>query len=189
MEKANPHPEIQAKNKQEGIVSYIFGDDPSKWRTNIPTFSEVYYKGVYAGIDLRFYAAASGGLEYDFIVHPGGNPADIKVAMDGVKNLTINQSGDLIIASGWGEIRQKTPKIYQIIEDKEVKIHGGFYILGNYKGDISGRSASLTYGFEVGFYDRQEALVLDPAIVYSTILGGNIFEEGSGIAVDASGNA
>src|SRR5207253_1507512 len=43
--------------------------------------------------------------------------------------------------------------------------------------------------FEVARYDETRPLVIDPTLFYSTYLGGSDWNYGSGIAVDASGNA
>jgi hypothetical protein len=44
-------------------------------------------------------------------------------------------------------------------------------------------------GFRLGNYDRTQALVIDPALAYSTLLGGSGGETGTAIAVDTAGNA
>jgi hypothetical protein len=42
--------------------------------------------------------------------------------------------------------------------------------------------------FQVAQYDASKSLVIDPVLIYSTYLGGSGNDEGTGIAVDASGN-
>ena len=37
-----------------GKVNYFIGNDPKKWRTNIPTYAEVKHKGLYPGVDLVY---------------------------------------------------------------------------------------------------------------------------------------
>ena len=44
-------------------------------------------------------------------------------------------------------------------------------------------------GFAVGAYDPGRPLIIDPTIVYSTFLGGSIFDIAWSMAVDAAGNA
>lgn len=51
------------------------------------------------------------------------------------------------------------------------------------------KTENWVYGFELGDYDPRYTLVIDPGLQYSTFLGGGDFEEGSGIALDSSGNA
>src|SRR5437879_5667816 len=48
-----------------GMANYFAGNDPARWRTNIPTYAKVVYEGVYPGIDLAYYGA-QGQLAYDF---------------------------------------------------------------------------------------------------------------------------
>jgi hypothetical protein len=45
------------------------------------------------------------------------------------------------------------------------------------------------FGFALGRYSRDRALVIDPGIQYTTFLGGSSHEIAEGIAVDANGNA
>src|SRR2546430_15214397 len=44
--KANEHSEIDARDPLTGKANYFIGNDPTKWRTNIPTFSQVRYADV-----------------------------------------------------------------------------------------------------------------------------------------------
>ena len=43
--------------------------------------------------------------------------------------------------------------------------------------------------FEVGAYDRNQPLIIDPVLAYSTYLGGLSTDAVAGIAVDGVGNA
>ena len=44
---ANKDPEIIAEGTQEGKLNYFVGNDPEKWKTNIPTYQAVVYKDIY----------------------------------------------------------------------------------------------------------------------------------------------
>jgi hypothetical protein len=63
-----------------GKSNYFIGNDPSKWRTNVPTYGKVEYRDVYPGVNLVYYGnpAAAGQLEHDFVVAPGAanNPSE-----------------------------------------------------------------------------------------------------------------
>ena len=64
--------------------------------------------------------------------------------------------------------------------------------IGGVRKPVSSRyvlSGDRGYGFAVGSYERGRELVIDPTLSYSTFLGGASHEFGSGIQVDASGNA
>ena len=52
---ANAQPSRTGLDKLPGIVNYFIGNDPTKWRTKIPTYKKVEYKNVYPGIDLAYY--------------------------------------------------------------------------------------------------------------------------------------
>jgi hypothetical protein len=54
-----------------GKSNYFIGNDPKKWRTNVPSYAKVKYASVYPGVDLVYYGNEGGQLEYDFVVAPG----------------------------------------------------------------------------------------------------------------------
>ncbi|MDF1539018.1 MAG: hypothetical protein P1Q69_08950 [Candidatus Thorarchaeota archaeon] len=61
--------------KKAHVVNYILSD---LHLSNIPTFDEILYSGIYNGIDLRYYMSERG-LKYEFIVHPGADPSNIAI--------------------------------------------------------------------------------------------------------------
>lgn len=48
-------------------TSYFLGNDPSKWHVGVPSFAQVTYPSVLAGVDLVFHGS-DGQLEYDIVV-------------------------------------------------------------------------------------------------------------------------
>jgi hypothetical protein len=70
---ANPQPPVAGLEELPGKVNYFIGNDPTKWRTNVPTYTKVKYEDVYPGVDLVYYGNQRQ-LEYDFVVAPGADP-------------------------------------------------------------------------------------------------------------------
>lgn len=176
------HMKLKGANKKSHIVgieplsgklNYILGNDPTQWHTNITTYSKVKYENIYPGIDLIFYSS-NGKLEYDFIVSPGADPNQIRVAFNGSKNIELQKSGDLNIQTADGDLIQLAPVVYQ--QEKNVhEIADAKYVLSNNE-----------IGFQVS-YDHSKPLVIDPQISYGTYLGGTNFEVAEAMAVDPSG--
>jgi len=160
-----------------GKANYFIGNDPAKWRTNVPTYAKVHYRDVYPGVDLVYYGNQRQ-LEYDFIVAPGADPQSIKLRFEGADRLEVDAQGDLVLHTAGGTVRQHKPVIYQEIDGVRRDIAGG-YVLGE----------TRSVSFKVAAYDRSRTLVIDPVLVYSTYLGGSSFDQGNGIAVDTLGNA
>ena len=66
---SNPTPRVEGTRQLAGKSNYFIGNNPKKWRTNIPMFSKVWYRGVYPGIDLVYYGANRRQLKYDLWLH------------------------------------------------------------------------------------------------------------------------
>jgi Beta-propeller repeat len=160
-----------------GISNYFIGNDPAKWRTNIPHYGRVEYKSVYAGVDVVYYGNPQT-LEYDLVVAPGADARAIQVEYEGVKSLRVDGEGDLVLQTASGELRQKRPRAYQETAAGRVDVEVGYRL-----------KAGRRIGFELARYDARRRLVIDPVVLYSTYLGGNGDDPGNAIAVDASGNA
>src|SRR3990170_2708447 len=174
---ANTEAKLEGLDELPGKSNYFIGNDPKKWRTNIPHYGKVRYHEAYPGVDLVFYGNPRQ-LEYDFVIAPGANPNDITLAFEGVNRLEIDNEGNLILHTAGGHLIQRTPVIYQEINGARQAVTG-HYVLRD-KNRI---------GVHVAAYDRTRPLIIDPVLVYSTFLGGGNADIGNGIAVDGAGNA
>ena len=195
---ANLEPRITGLDPLPGKSNYFLGNDPSKWRTNVPHYARVRYEEVYPGIDLVYYGtnqskrngdparpelgrrASSAGrqLEYDFVVAPGADPASIRLRFAGADKLTLDTDGNLTLHVAGGDVALQAPLIYQEINGARETVPG-HYVL---------RDPS-EIGFQIAEYNPRSPLIIDPALVYSTFLGGSSFDAGRGITVDGAGNA
>lgn len=57
---ANPHVCLEPLETLETHVSHLIGNDPSKWRTDVPVWGGVRYVHLYPGIDLE--VSGRGGV-------------------------------------------------------------------------------------------------------------------------------
>jgi hypothetical protein len=124
---ANPSPAVEGKEKLPGIVNYFIGNDPAKWRTKIPTYAKVNYQEVYPGIDVAYYGN-QGRLEYDFIVAPGADPNQIRLAFENVSDIRFADSGDVFLDAANTEVRLRKPIVYQLDEQGHKTLVAGNYI-------------------------------------------------------------
>ncbi|HKP05284.1 MAG TPA: SBBP repeat-containing protein [Chthoniobacterales bacterium] len=179
---ANGAAKAAGQNELEGRVNYFIGNDPSKWRTEVPTFERVRYAEVYPGIDVVYYGNQRR-LEYDFVVGPGQDSRAIALEFAGTDKVEVEgATGDLLIAVGGENLRQHKPIAYQEISGARREIESR-YVVRN----------GARVGFEVGQYDASAALIIDPVLEYSTFLGGSgsvpLSEQATSIVVDSSGRA
>jgi hypothetical protein len=193
-----------------GRVNYFLGNDPARWRTDIPTYGRVRYPAVYPGVDLVYYGHGRQ-LEYDFVPAPGADPGLVRLRLGAVERAAIDAAGDLVLGTTGGTIRQRRPLMYQERGGLRETVDGG-YLLGSDPPSTDARSVtpesvggagdpartasaapstgpSVEVGSWVGAYDAGRPLVIDPVLVYSTYLGGSGGDSGSGIAVDGQGSA
>lgn len=173
---SNPAPEIDAAGRSPVRTDYFIGSK-DRWRTNVPLFSRVVYRGVYPGIDVAYYGNASR-LEYDFRLEPGADPSAIRLRIDGADGVTVGKEGDLVIETASGQLLQKLLSIYQADPRTGVRrpVRGRYALL-----------APHLVGFRVDRYDRSRPLVIDPYLVYSSYWGGQAADQINAVKVDARG--
>jgi hypothetical protein len=227
---ANASAAVTGADELPGKSNYFIGNDPKKWRTNVPNYAQVRYQDVYPGVDLVYYGNQGGQLEYDFVVAPGADPSAIKLDVGAVREpptvaavsdcrsavgtpplqkrahrdapLQITADGDLVVKTDGGQVRFQKPVVYQeqfTVDGSQLTVQGEKRNkTDNPKSRIQNRKflggqfvlqADNQVGFKVPSYDHTRPLVIDPVLSYSTYLGGNSAESGTGIAVDSSNNA
>ncbi len=173
---ANPESKGSGLGVLSGKSNYFIGSDPKQWRTNVINYAKVQYENVYPGIALVYYGNHRQ-LEYDFVLSPGSDPRQIKLAFDGARKVSIAETGELVVRIASGEMRQPKPSVYQEVNGVRREIAGRYHLLG--KQEV---------GIIVGDYDRNQVLTIDPVLIYSTYFGGLNDDYGNGIEADAAGN-
>ncbi|MFY9233481.1 MAG: hypothetical protein WAO58_03380 [Fimbriimonadaceae bacterium] len=143
--------------------------------TGAKNFGEVIAKGVYPGIDVRYYFD-KGKPRYDFILRKGADPSKIRFDLKGVGKVRVAPNGDLIIGTTLGDIRHAGLAAYQTVNGKKRSVSVKFAKLGSKK-----------VGFTLGSYNSSLPLVIDP-LVYGSYYGGDGgWDEVRAVVADATG--
>jgi hypothetical protein len=172
---ANSEARVSGVDELSGKINYLIGNDPSRWRTSIPTFTRIGVTGLYPGIDLVYYGNQSR-LEYDLTLAAQSDPRSIAIRFEEVDKLSISADGELVLDLGGTEIRQPKPVVYQVIQGHRVDVDGGYKLMDD-----------RTVTFSVGEYDHDLPLVIDPMLSYSTYFGGIGTDNAWAVAVDTNG--
>jgi hypothetical protein len=184
---ADPSQKIDARDPLPGRVNYLLGRDPAGWLGGIPTYRTVTQHGVWPGIDLVYYGDPERRIESDFVVAPGADPQSIRLEFTGGDDLTIDHDGNLHIAAGSRIVTMLKPRIYQG-SGVHRRVIDGRYVIASANHPARG---GQQVRFELAPYDSRQMLVIDPKLelVYSTYLGGSVFDEAYAIAVDDQSDA
>jgi gliding motility-associated-like protein len=139
--------------------NYFVGNNEKNWASDCKVYYAVTYKNVYPNIDIRYYTTQDK-LKYDFIVHPGGNPAAIAMRYDGVSSLSVKKK-ELIIGTSVGEVKELEPYTYQTNVSKKSDVVTKYVVRDN------------VVTFDVGNYDPSATLVIDPQIIFCSFTGSS----------------
>lgn len=177
---ANPKVEILPMGESKDYDNYYNVQGITNGAIFVHSYEKIIYKNLYDNIDVEFFVPDDvfKPVEYNFIVHPGGNLNDIRLKVEGAENnLSDNQ---IKINLRFGEVYETIPLswIESETENKIVEV--------NYKS-----IALNTYGFELSeseFYGTK--LVIDPTPVrkWATYYSGNATSTARIITTDALGN-
>ncbi len=167
---------VEGDGMQPGRANFFTGDS-SQWRTGLPMYSGVRYRGLYPGVDL-VYGGSGRKLKSEFVVDPGADPGAIRLRYEGPRSVRVEASGALVLETASGELREDRPELYQVLDGVRTAVDGGFVLLDE-----------SVVGFRVGGYDRTRTLWIDPVLTYSTYMGGSLGDSATSIAVDTLGNA
>ncbi len=166
---------FHAKGASTSTTNYLLGSDPKKWRSGIPNYARVTAAQIYPGIDWTYYGAGQQ-LEHDFLIAPGADPGQIVMEFTGPVPPRIDDYGDLVFDTPGENLRQKKPTAYQMAGDNRQEVAAKWAIYSD--GSV---------GFTLGAYDATRPLVIDPAFVYGTYLGGDGRDTVADVAVDSTG--
>ena len=203
---ANTDVRMEGVGRTPAVVSYFKGTS-FEGRTGLPTYSQVAYRDLWPGIDL-VYSGTVDRLKYQFVVRPGADPDQIRLAYRGAA-VEVNAEGQLEVSTPVAGFRDDKPWVYQHGGGETIEIAASYRLEPRVeqgtveqrakRGAAAYRPASTasaspeggyTFGFELGAYDPSRVLIIDPSVlVYAGYIGGTALDRGADVAVDSAGNA
>ncbi len=188
--------------------NYFLGNDSTKWAPDCGNFTRLTYRNVWDGIDVVYYAQGDN-LKYDYVIHPGSDPADVRLRWLGLDNplaLIPAQAGiQSALPQGVPTLRADGELLQgeDTLKQSELLLTTSVGTLREaiplaYQCDESGSRVPVEvtmrvlseneFGLEVvGTWDKTKELVVDP-LVYSTFLGGRSSDYASrGVVIDEGG--
>ncbi len=168
---ANTRPVVRKEEPNAFRENFYTAHSPENGITNVNTFGKVVYENVYPHIDWVLYSK-NNSLKYDFIVHPGGDPASIRLQVKDAGSVSITEDGALLMTTSLGEVKEKAPLSF--VNGQEVPSKFIRYADGSFGFAVSAPAAAT--------------LTIDPAVTWSTYYGGSGVEDAQGFAQDAAGN-
>jgi len=172
---SNTIPKFIESKPSNHYENYFIGNDSSKWVNKLYLYNEVDYQEIYPGINLNMYEHNST-LKYDIIVSPYANPNQFKVKYEGQNKIELID-GELIITTTLGNIIERQPYAYQIINNKKVKVECNFNLELNV----------MSFNFPNG-YDSTQTLIIDPELAFSTFTGSTADNWGMTACPDINDN-
>ena len=142
--------------------------------TDVAVFEEFEQIDVYPGINLRFRGVGNR-LKYDWVLQPFADPSLLIQEYDRSVKTNI-QSDGLHILNETGEVIEKTPYCYQIINGLVIEVSSSFVLKDNL----------ITY--QLGNYNPQFELIIDPEIIFSSYVGAVSSNFGFTACNDLDGN-
>ncbi len=170
-------PVLAAEDQLPGRHNYFLGNDPSRWRSDVPLYGAVRYRDVHPGVDVRA-REHDGHFEYDLLLKPGADLEPVEIAVEGVERIHLDGEGALVMETQVGPVRMPAPMSWEEDPLGEKSLVACYYVL---RGENR-------FGFEVAGRRPGWALTVDPGLVWSTFLGGTGWEQAvSALALDAQG--
>ena len=173
--------EWEAFDQQEGHTNYYTAGTSESGILNVRTFNRLVARNVWDNIDVEFLVSEESEhpFKYNIIVHPGGDPASIRLHIEGMNGAGISESGGLIINTQYGDLEETIPFSY--IEGSGENIGVRFHKI---EGNV--------FGIQLpeGFSTFGKKLIIDPTPdrVWGTYYGGTGDDYGRACKTDNNGN-
>jgi gliding motility-associated-like protein len=172
---ANPAAVYSGQGPYADYSNYFIGNNPDRWKGGVKSYRKIYISNIYDRIDFELFES-EGGLKYNFIVNPGGDPGQIKLRYSGADSLYLND-GNLVVRNSFGKITELRPLVYEG-QPASKKLVESSYIL-----EDSVLSFSLNQK-----RNKRKLLLIDPQLVFSTFSGSYADNFGYTATFDSAGN-
>ncbi len=184
---ANPHPRLEPFGQLGTHVSYFIGNDPAKWRTDVPVWSGVRYVDLYPGLDLEI-TSENGQLVQRLVVQHNGSDsqpingvsqlAKVCLRVDGAETLTL-KSNRLHVGTYLGEF---TLPLLEVVGNIDTSVDGPTLIGNSVTSPF--RSPTRYLPSVISSFQSNASELL-----YSSFLGGYGSDNGAAVAIDEMGSA
>jgi 6-phosphogluconolactonase (cycloisomerase 2 family) len=179
---ADPGVRPEGLEETSTVVSYFKGQ-PDEWKAGLRPCKRIIYRDLWPGIDL-LYSGTQDRLKYEFVVRPGADPGQIRLAYRGADGLALTPEGGLSVRTPAGSFDDAAPIAYQEAGVARSPVAAAFKLEGKRRGP------ACAFGFAVGEFDRSRVLILDPSsLVYCGFIGNASVTTRAAVAVDALGCA
>lgn len=175
---------VTSTGKQSSeYYNYFLGNDETQWASNVHATENVLMQDVWKGIDLEITTRGEN-LKFNFIVRPKADPNVIKLKYVGGDDLKLENEA-FFVNTSLVNIKEEKPFAYQEIaarskndehENTYPEVSAQFILKNN------------VLGFDIGNYDRNANLIIDPIIVFSTFSGSVGDNFGFTATYNADGN-
>lgn len=165
----------QEMDSSEFYKNYILDNDPSKWKSWVYSYRKVEMSDLYVGIDL-LCSTQDRYFEYSFRVRPNADYQTIKMKIEGSSGLSIDETGNLIMHTRFGQISHSAPVSWYELDGNKIKVNSSFKL----EGDL--------VSFEVEKIPEGATLIIDPSLTFSTFTGSIVDNWGFTAAPDPNGN-
>lgn len=155
---ANNVTSIKKDHKTDVYYNFFHGNVESKWASEVYGYGEATLENFYDGIDLKLIEQLEE-LKYEFHVAKGVDPSVISLDYAGHKSIRIEDNGDLVITTELGDVIEKKPYAYQIVNGKIIEVDCEFVLNAE------------RVEFELGDYSEFAPLIIDPVLVFATYSG------------------
>ncbi|MBX3044448.1 MAG: SBBP repeat-containing protein [Candidatus Kapabacteria bacterium] len=147
-------PDFEKIGEGKTKLNYFVGNDKSKHKTGVMQYEEVMLKGIYDGIDMRYYFE-DGEVRYDYIVQPYADPTQIELEIKGSQENKL-ENGELVMKTSLKPVVKQGLYAYQKNSDDSKKtVNSSFVLTGN------------KLKLNIGEYDKSKVLVIDPLTLVS----------------------
>jgi hypothetical protein len=155
---ANKVTSINKDHQTNVYYNFFIGNIKSKWASEVYGYGEATLENFYDGIDLKLIEQQEQ-LKYEFHVAAGVDPSVLLLDYAGHKAIRVDDNGDLVITTELGDVIEKKPYAYQILNGKIVEVECQFVL----------NESRVT--FELGKYSEFAPLIIDPILVFATYSG------------------
>lgn len=120
---------VRGEKPTKSKFNFLKGTEKD-WKTGISAYERVLYKNLYAGIDMEA-SSNKNGVEQHFILHKDASPDTIRVKVEGVKKLTVNDNGELVMDTELGDVVQSAPSVFRLKGKTREKLDVRYEIVDN----------------------------------------------------------